>query len=286
MSNLYIVATPIGNLNDISKRAIDVLESVDLIAAEDTRVTKKLLNHFNIKTKTISYHKHNELVRSKELISDILNKNISIAITTDAGTPCISDPGSILINEAIKNNIPIISIPGPVAFITALTISGFDLSEFTFYGFLPRNVKEITNKLNEIKLYSKIAIFYESPNRILSILKIVSDVDINATISLSKEITKLHETTYRGNIIDVYNELKDNEYINKGEYCLIVKWGSDDPDKEINPLLEISLDAKVFDLLLKEVNKENIFKILTANGNKRNDIYKSIINVEKKLNIK
>lgn len=285
MGELYIVATPIGNLNDISARALSVLESVDLIAAEDTRVTKKLLNHFNIKTNTVSYHKYNEIERSKEIINKIINNNISVAITSDAGTPCISDPGSILINEAINNNIKIISIPGPVAFVSALVVSGFDLTEFTFHGFLPRNQKDLINKLKEIKSKSKISVFYESPNRILSVIKTIANIDNYAKVSLSKEITKIHETTLRGDINEILCKLENNENVNKGEYCLVIEWGKDVQNNSYNPLLEISLEAKIYNLFIKNVIKEDIFKLLIENGEKKNDIYKTIINLEKKLNI-
>ena len=171
MGTLYVVATPIGNLSDFSKRAIDTLKDCDLILAEDTRQTIKLLNHFDIKNKMISYHKYNEKSKSDEIINELKNgKNISLV--SDAGTPCISDPGYILIKKARENNIEVIGIPGCSAIIDALSISGLDTSSFTFYGFVPTDNKSKDELFNEIKHSNvKVKVLYESPKRLIKLLE-------------------------------------------------------------------------------------------------------------------
>lgn len=166
---IYLVATPIGNLDDITFRAIEVLKSVDLIAAEDTRQSLKLLNHFEISKPLISYHRHNEDVRSEVLINKVKDGQ-SIAIITDAGTPGISDPGEEIVKEAIKQGINIVPIPGACALINALICSGLDTKEFTFYGFLPLNKKLRKAKIEDIKNEEKTVIIYEAPHRIMETL--------------------------------------------------------------------------------------------------------------------
>lgn len=167
LGKLFVVATPIGNLHDMTQRSIDVLNSVDLIAAEDTRTSKVLLDNFNIKTKLVSNHKFNESSKVQSLIKDLLEGK-SIAVISDAGTPCISDPGFILVREAIKNNIEVIGIPGACAVTTAISISGFEELSFSFYGFLPKEKKDILKFLELIKNdHSKVLVFYESPKRII-----------------------------------------------------------------------------------------------------------------------
>ena len=143
MPRLYVVATPIGNLSDMTPRAIETLKSVDLIAAEDTRVTRALLNHFGIDTPTVSNHQHNEEHRASPLIEKMLEENLNMAVVTDAGTPCISDPGSVLVREAAAAGVEVLAVPGPTAMASALSVSGFDTREFAFYGFLPRGKKEL-----------------------------------------------------------------------------------------------------------------------------------------------
>ncbi len=170
MGTLFVVATPIGNLNDLSPRAIETLRIADYILVEDTRQTIKLLNHFDIKNKMVSYHKFNEKERSSEIISD-LKDGKNVALVSDAGTPCISDPGYILVKVALENNIKVIGIPGCSAVITALSIGGLDTSSFTFYGFVPtenKPRKELFNKIKESDIKTKVV--YESPKRIIKLL--------------------------------------------------------------------------------------------------------------------
>ena len=203
---IYLVATPIGNLEDITFRAISVLKDVDIIAAEDTRHTLKLLNYYEISKPLISYHRHNEDVKSDVLIEKILNGQ-NIAIVTDAGTPGISDPGEEIVKEAIKNNIEIIPIPGACAFVNAIIASGLNTKQFSFYGFLPMNKKLRKKAFENILKENKTIIIYEAPHKLQKTLQDILDNigDINCVIA--KELTKIHETFFRGKISELINNL-------------------------------------------------------------------------------
>ena len=188
---LYLVATPIGNLEDITLRAIRILKEVDLIAAEDTRHSLKLLNHLQITKPLISYHRHNEEIK-KDILIEKLMKGENIALITDAGTPAISDPGEVIVKKAIENNIEIIPIPGPCALINALIASGLDTKQFTFYGFLPLNKKLRANKFEEIKKENKTMIIYEAPHKISATLQDIYKSLGDVNVVLAREITKIH----------------------------------------------------------------------------------------------
>lgn len=223
MGTLYVVATPIGNLNDMTKRAIETLKEVDIILCEDTRTSMKLLNNFNIKNKLMSYHKYNEQEQTKNIIK-LLKQDKNIAIITDAGTPCISDPGYILVKEARENNITVIPIGGISALITALSASGIETDKFTFQGFFPRETKEKTKLLEELnKTTIKVHIFYESPKRIIKTLEYLKNNLEIEKISIFKELTKLHEKNYYGSLEEVLNKLQNEEKTNQGEYTFIIK---------------------------------------------------------------
>jgi len=168
MPRLFIVATPIGNLSDISARALQTLRDCDLIAAEDTRVTRALLNHFEINTPCVSNHQHNEENRAAPIVARMLEEDLDVALVTDAGTPCISDPGSFLAKEAAAAGIEVLAVPGPTAMASALSVSGFDTREFAFYGFLPRQKRELSEKLLQIaRTGVPIAVAHESPHRVI-----------------------------------------------------------------------------------------------------------------------
>ena len=215
--NLYLVATPIGNLEDITLRAINTLKEVDLIAAEDTRHTMKLLNHLKIKKTLISYYKETEKIKSDILIEKIINGK-NIALVSDAGTPAISDPREEIIKKAIENNINIIPIPGACAFVNALICSGFSTKEFIFIGFLSKNAKDKKKKLEELKNENKTLIFYESPHKIKSTLENILEILGNRKIVLARELTKIHEEFIRGGILDILE--KEQEL--RGEFVIIV----------------------------------------------------------------
>tara|TARA_B100000965_G_C19574644_1_gene750753 strand:+ start:309 stop:959 length:651 start_codon:yes stop_codon:yes gene_type:complete len=213
------VPTPIGNLGDITFRAIETLKSVDLILAEDTRTSLKLLKHYKINSKIESYHMHNEHKKADSIINKISEGN-TIALISDAGTPSISDPGFLLVRECIKNNIEVECLPGATALITALVISGLPSDKFLFEGFLPAK-KGRTKRLKELSNEKKTIIFYESPHRILKTLKDFSDYfSPEKQVSVSREITKIYEETFRGTIEESIEHFEKNKP--KGEFVIVL----------------------------------------------------------------
>lgn len=274
---LYVVATPIGNLNDLSKRAIDILSSSNIILAEDTRQTIKLLNHFEIKTKMISYHKFNEEQRKKEII-DYLKDGKNIALVSDAGTPCISDPGYIIVKECRLNNVNVIGVPGCSAVIDSLSISGLDTSTFSFYGFVPTDNK-LRNKLFDDIKYSNIKtkVVYESPNRLLKLLNDINDKLPNSLVCIASELTKIHENCIYGNIDYVLKYFNNKDTI-KGEYVILIS-NEKEEKKDNNILLESLLIDKIikYNCSIKEavdmLNKEN-------DNISKKDIYNAGLNLK------
>lgn len=220
MSKLIIVPTPIGNLNDITIRAIDVLKNVDLILAEDTRKTSILLNHFEIKNELKPYHKFNEHKQLAQIISR-LKSGITIALVSDAGTPAISDPGFLLVRECVKENIDIETLPGATAFVPAIVNSGFPCEKFYFEGFLPQK-KGRQKRLKELSEEKRTIILYESPHRLLKLLaQIIEYFGENRQISVSRELTKIHEETKRGTTKELISYFENSTI--KGEIVLIIK---------------------------------------------------------------
>jgi 16S rRNA (cytidine1402-2'-O)-methyltransferase len=218
---LYLVATPIGNLEDITLRAIRVLKQVDLIACEDTRQTQKLLNHYGVEKPTISYHEHNEAARAAELVEK-LSQGARVAVVSDAGTPGISDPGYRLIALAIEGGVPVVPVPGPAAFITALVASGFPLHPFSFRGFLPPKSGARRRALEKIRLSAQTEIFYEAPQRITDTLEDgVAVLGPNRRVVVARELTKIHEEFLRGTTGDVLAGLKSRGDV-KGEIVLLI----------------------------------------------------------------
>ena len=218
---LYLVATPIGNLEDITLRAVRVLKEVDQIACEDTRQTQKLLNHYGITTRTISYHEHNEITRAAELVKE-LQEGASVALVTDAGMPGISDPGFRLISLAIRHHVPVVPIPGASAFLAAIVASGLPTDSFRFSGFLPAKRGERRAALEAIKTSPRTQVFYEAPHRIVETLSDVVEVLGNARhVVIAREVTKLHEEFLRGRAGEVLETLKAREGV-KGEITLLI----------------------------------------------------------------
>jgi len=218
---LYLVATPIGNLEDITLRAIRVLKQADVIACEDTRQTQKLLNHYGIATRTISYHEHNEASRAAELIRE-LEKGLRIAVVSDAGMPGISDPGFRLVSLAIERGVPILPIPGPAAFLTALVASGLPTESFSFRGFLPAKSGARRKALEKILNSGEVQIFYEAPHRINETLADVVDVlGADRLVVVARELTKIHEEFLRGTAQKVAQTLDTRGEI-KGEITLVI----------------------------------------------------------------
>ncbi|MHB8216718.1 MAG: 16S rRNA (cytidine(1402)-2'-O)-methyltransferase [Candidatus Sulfotelmatobacter sp.] len=218
---LYVVATPIGNLEDITLRAVMVLKDVDVIACEDTRQTQKLLNHYGITTRTISYHEHNEMTRSAELVRE-MQEGASVALVTDAGMPGISDPGFRLISLAIRHHLPVVPIPGASAFLAALVASGLPTDSFRFSGFLPAKRGERRAALEEIKTSPRTQVFYEAPHRIVETLSDVVEVLGNDRhVVIAREVTKMHEEFLRGRAGEVLETLKSRDGV-KGEITLLI----------------------------------------------------------------
>src|ERR1700726_3995478 len=218
---LYLVATPIGNLEDITVRAVRVLKEVDVIACEDTRQTQKLLNHYGITTRTISYHQHNEMTRSAELVKE-MQEGASLALVTDAGMPGISDPGFRLVSLAIRHGVPVVPIPGAAAFLAALVASGLPTDSFRFSGFLPAKRGERRAALEAIKSSPRTQVFYEAPHRVLEALADVVEVMGDARhVVVAREVTKLHEEFLRGRAGEVLENLKTREAV-KGEITLLI----------------------------------------------------------------
>jgi 16S rRNA (cytidine1402-2'-O)-methyltransferase len=218
---LYLVATPIGNLEDITLRALRILKEVDVIACEDTRQTQKLLNHFAISTRTTSYHEHNEVAKSEELIQQ-MKAGSSVGLVSDAGMPGISDPGYRLITQAIAHQIPVVPIPGASAFVSALVASGLPTDSFHFGGFLPAKRGERRTVLESIKSSPYTEIFYEAPHRILETLgDVVEVLSESRPVVVSRELTKVHEEFLRGSARIVLEKLKAKETV-KGEMTLLI----------------------------------------------------------------
>lgn len=272
---LYLVATPIGNLEDITIRALNILKSVDLIAAEDTRHTLGLLNHFEISKPLISYYKEIEKGKSEVLIKKLLEGK-DIAVVSDAGTPGISDPGEEIVKAAIENNIEIIPIPGACAFVNALIASGMNTREFEFIGFLSANNKERKDKLEEIKYDKRTVIFYEAPHKLRATLEAILENLGDRKIVLARELTKIHEEFLRGNVSTILEQIVDI----KGEFVVIVE-GNDKSKKEINieSLNENSLEEHYEYYEKQGLDKKEIIKrIAKDRGTNKNEIYQYFLN--------
>ncbi len=225
---LFVVSTPIGNLGDITLRALETLKSADLIACEDTRRTQKLLNHYNLSTPTISYHEHNEMTRAPELILE-MEEGSAIALVSDAGTPVLSDPGFRLVHLAIRHKIPVIPIPGPSALVAALTAAGLPMNEFLFAGFLPPKKSARRRALQALGAGNKTIVFYEAPHRILQALGDVRDVLGDREAVVARELTKIHEEFLRGSLSQICERLKQSPP--KGELTVILGPGSPSGEK-------------------------------------------------------
>ena len=254
--SLYIVSTPIGNLDDITYRAVDILNKVDICASEDTRVSRILFNKYNIKTKLISYHKFSERSKTNSLINHLLSGK-DLALISDAGTPLISDPGQYLVEAAIENDIKVIPVPGPTSVISALSVSGFNLEKLTFYGFFPRKEKDKKRVLKEISLSDSPSVIFETGRRLEKLLDtLLSGLDERCNILIAREMTKLHETLYRSNLANIKELIIDSEYGLKGEFVLVVDSlvGGDDN----NPSYD---EKRIMDILMKKLDKKVALEI-------------------------
>ena len=276
LGKLYLVATPIGNLEDITFRAINVLKEVDLIAAEDTRHTLKLLNHYEISKPLISYHRHNEDVKSDVLISKLLEGQ-NVAIVTDAGTPGISDPGEEIVKEAIENNIDVVPIPGACALINALIASGLNTKEFAFYGFLPLNKKNRNCVFDRIKKEDKTVILYEAHHKLIKTLEDILEIVGDVSCVLAKELTKIHEEFIRDNISDIIKNLNEKDSI-KGEYIILLDLTNNTNNDVEEDVIEKSIEEQYEFYKNQGILKKDIIKQIAKNKNvHKNEIYKLFI---------
>jgi 16S rRNA (cytidine1402-2'-O)-methyltransferase len=219
LGKLYVVGTPIGNLEDITLRALNTLRTCDIIACEDTRRTQKLLNHYDIRTRTISYHEHNEMTRAPELVLKMEQGSV-VSLVSDAGTPVLSDPGFRLVHLAVRHRIPVVPVPGPSALVAALTAAGLPLNEFIFTGFLPAKRSARLKALKEIAGFGKTIVFYEAPHRVAESLRDVQEVLGDREAVIAREVTKIHEEFIRGYVSEIRVALKKEAV--KGELTVIL----------------------------------------------------------------
>ena len=267
---LYLVATPIGNLEDITLRALRILKEVDLIAAEDTRHTLGLLNHFEISKPLISYYKQNEKTKSEILIQKLLEGK-NVAVVSDAGTPGISDPGEEIVKVAIENGIEIIPVPGACAFVNALIASGLSSKEFAFVGFLSAAKKEKRDKLEEIKYETRTMIFYEAPHKLKGTLEEMLDILGDRNIVLARELTKIHEEFIRDRISNILSRIENI----KGEFVILVEGNSiSKKDVELSNLNDKTLEEHYKFYEAQGIEKKEIIKKIAKDRNtNKNEIY-------------
>ena len=280
---LYIVATPIGNLGDMTTRAVEILREVDIIAAEDTQNSMTLLSKFDIKTRLVSSHKFNETGSAEYFIKELLNGK-NIAVISDAGTPCISDPGNVLVKKAIENNIEVTSIPGACAAAAAVAVSGFDIKSFVFEGFFPRENKEIKKLTEKLKNNTGVYIFYESPRRIIKTLEVFAEQlpDNNCDVCLCNDLTKKFERIYRGSPAEVLCELKENPSAEKGEYTIVVDVSGINNNE--NKFIQ-SIESIIVDVMIKnKITVKDAVKFIALDNSydlNKNEIYAASLNLKK-----
>jgi 16S rRNA (cytidine1402-2'-O)-methyltransferase len=279
---LYVVGTPIGNLEDITLRAIRTLKKVDLIACEDTRRTQKLLNAYKIQTRTVSYHEHNEMTRAPELIIQ-MEEGSSIALVTDAGMPVVSDPGFRLVHLAVRHGIPVVPVPGASAFVAALAASGMPVDKFRFLGFLPSKKGERRKALEELKSATKTLVFYEAPHRLTEMLKDAREILGEREIVVAREVTKVHEEFLRGTIGTTLEYLKRRPA--KGEITVLIgphadseaKAGAPPPASIVSEIQAVIAERKVDDRAAlkivartRGISKSEAYRLLQAEKNRKN----------------
>lgn len=271
---LYIVPTPIGNLKDITLRALEVLKSVDLVAAEDTRMTLKLLNHFDIKKSLISYHKYNETVKSDEIIEK-LKEGKNIALVSDAGSPGISDPGSVIIVKCVEMGIDFEVLPGATALITALVYSGLESTSFIFKGFLPRENKDRVPIIEDIKNRTETIIIYEAPHRLVNTLEFLKDNLGNRKVALCRELTKIHEEIIRLNLDTAVDYYKEN--MPRGEYVLVIEGKSklELENEKKSAWQDMSIEQHIEKYIKEGLSKKEAIKKVAKDRNmSKSEIYK------------
>jgi 16S rRNA (cytidine1402-2'-O)-methyltransferase len=273
---LYLVATPIGNLEDITLRALRVLKEVDVIACEDTRQTQKLLNHYAITTRTTSYHEHNEMTRSAELVKE-MQEGARVALVTDAGMPGISDPGYRLITLAIRHHVQVVPVPGASAFLAALVASGLPADSFRFSGFLPAKPGERRAALEAIRNSPRTQVFYEAPHRILETLEDAVEVlGAGRHVVVAREVTKIHEEFLRGRAGEVLESLKAREAV-KGEITLLIG-KAETADAQAAAMSRVSVRERVAQIMADEKvdEKSALKKVAKERGVSKSEVYRDM----------
>jgi len=274
---LYIVSTPIGNLEDITLRALRVLKEVDLIAAEDTRRTRQLLTHFGIQKPLISYHEHNERMRENSLLEK-LREGKNVALVTDAGTPGISDPGEALIRRAVREKITLVPIPGPAAAMAALSVAGLPTDRFLFYGFLPSRSEARKKLLDGLRTRPETLVFYESPRRLPSLLEEAREIFGNRQVAVARELTKVYEEIRRGSLEEVLTKIEQDEI--KGEVTVVMAGNTD----------EASIDSRTIREALREYRKisgvswkEAVERVTEDLGAPKREVYREGLKMKEEM---
>ena len=283
MASLYVTATPIGNLQDFSPRGIETLKNADLIIAEDTRMAMKLGQVFGFRSRMISCHRHNEEDKAQAVADEIASNDLTAALVTDAGTPCISDPGHELVSACIARGVRVIPVPGCSAGIAAVSICGFDARTFSFYGFLPREKKALKEELVRIAHGTPVAVIHESPHRIIHLTEAVAEVLPEARMAVCCDLTKKFEKTVYGSPDEVLSELRSNEKTEKGEYCIVldlheIKQDMADTDREPEIL---SLEGKLGEEISKGLTLREAQEALLQKGEKKNAVKQAALNLKK-----
>lgn len=281
MAVLHVVATPIGNLQDLSPRGIRTLEEAGLIIAEDTRVTMKLCQVFGFHAPLVSCHRHNEENKAAGLARRILEEDLSAALVTDAGTPCISDPGCEVVRECALLGIPVIPVPGCSAGIAAVSVSGADAREFAFYGFLPREKKDLREKLAAIAVGTPVAVVHESPHRITALTEAVLETLPEARMTVCCDLTKLHETILRGTPGEVLQALRANEKTEKGEYCVVLDLHDVPQPAKENTAGEWPPEALLIDRMKQGMSLREAQEALIAEGARKNAVKQAALTLKK-----
>ncbi len=282
MAVLYVTATPIGNLQDFSPRGIETMKNADLIIAEDTRITMKLGQVFGFHTRMVSCHRHNEENKADAMAEEIIRDDLQAVLVTDAGTPCISDPGNEVVRACIEKGIRVIPVPGCCAGIAAVSVSGFDAREFAFYGFPPREKKELKEKLKKIAAGLPVAVLHESPHRVTDLTEAIAEVLPKAKMTVCCDLTKLHEKTLYGNPFEVLAALRMNEKTEKGEYCIVLDLhDADAAREEVPPQAPLSVEAKLAEAIREGLTLREAQEKLIRAGEKKNAVKQAALMIKK-----
>ena len=281
MPKLYVVATPIGNLNDLTPRMRQALECADLIAAEDTRVTMKLLNHFDLKKPMLSCHRHNEEDKAPRIVERMVAEDLAVALTCDAGTPGISDPGHLLVRACWEAGIPVEPVSGPSAVATALSVSGFDAKEFAFFGFLPRERKFLREKLRAIRRTGvPVCVLYESPHRLCDLVRQIGEDWPGCMLCVCSDLTKKYERIYRGSAEAVLSMLEENPSVEKGEYCIVADLSALPPPEEEKKSPMDATVALLAAILNDECSISEAAQAAIESGCPRNEVYRAKLRIQ------